>query len=169
MTIMSSLAFASFVRSSIDKLRLMFPDLAEDADTWEILLEGETDLHEILTRIVREEREVISFTDALGLRLKELCARRDRFTRKKEALRSLMHSLLDAAELKSLRLPEATLSITNGRVSCVVTDETALPDEYVQITRTPKKLEITKALASGQSIPGAMLRNNPPYLAVRVV
>lgn len=159
---------AQSVRAHIERLLLSYPELADDDLLRADMVEGSTELNELLTRIVREERDAASFSEAIGAQVQALLGRRGRFERRKEALRALIMSLLDTAGQRTIRLPEATLAITNGRPGCVVTDEAALPDEFVKIERTPKKKEITTALQLGKDIPGAALRNSPPSLQVRV-
>lgn len=159
---------AQFVKAQIERLQLLYPEIAEDVEWLADVCEGETGLHELLSRIVREERDAVAMAEAVKAQQEALAARRARFDRKKEAARSLIEALMDAARQSKIKLPEATLSVVPGRKSCIVTDEALLPDAFVKIERTPKKSEITAALVDGKDVPGAALRNSQPYLTVRV-
>lgn len=155
------------VRAAIERLKLEFPELSEDAELLADMLEGSTDLHELLTRIVREEREAAAFSQALKAEEEALAGRRSRFTKRQEMSRAMIQSLMETASQTKLVLPTATISMSAGRKACQITDEALLPDEYVKVSRTPKRQEITMALAQGKDISGAYLRNSPPHLTIR--
>jgi hypothetical protein len=159
---------ASRVRSEIERLKLLFPEMAEDAELLADTLEGETEFHEVMTRLVRQFRGIQTMANAIGEEEEALASRRQRYERHAGAARKLMMSLMEAADVRKLELPVATVSIAAGRQSCVVTDEAALPEQFIKVERTPKKADITKALLAGEDIPGASLSNAAPHLTVRV-
>ena len=62
-----------------------------------------------------------------------------------------------------------TASIRAGSASVIVTDESAIPAEYMrQPPPQPDKAALARALKNGASIPGAVLRNGEPGLTIRV-
>ena len=84
------------------------------------------------------------------------------------AMRKIEFSMLDAAGIKKVELPIATLGIHNGQQKVVITDDTLIPDHLCKIERTPKKSDIKKLLKSGGSLLGAELSNAEPFLAITV-
>lgn len=62
-----------------------------------------------------------------------------------------------------------TASIRAGSASVIVTDESAIPAEYMrQPPPAPDKAALARALKNGAQIPGAVLRNGEPGLTIRV-
>lgn len=62
-----------------------------------------------------------------------------------------------------------TASIRAGSASVIVTDESAIPTEYMrQPPPAPDKAALARALKNGAQIPGAVLRNGEPGLTIRV-
>jgi hypothetical protein len=90
-----------------------------------------------------------------------------RYQRRAEWLRFELFEVLQALERKSEATPYGTASIKAGLPSLVLTDEQALPDKYVKIVRVPDKLAIAADLKAGKLIPGAVMSNAMPVLALR--
>jgi len=144
-----------------------YPELAEDDTLRADTIEGETDAHRILARIVAVERDADSMVRAVAERQRELAARKARHERKKEAMRVLLMRLLKAAGLPKVTLPEATVSVSKGRDSVEIVDADALPDEYVRVERIPDKKAILDVVKGCGEIPGARLVTGGETLTVR--
>ncbi|WP_247997692.1 siphovirus Gp157 family protein [Brucella tritici] len=144
-----------------------YPELAEDEELRADTIEGETDAYRVLGKIVAIERDANSMVLAIGERAKELAARKDRYTRRKDAMRALLLRLLKAADLNKVSLPEATVSVGKGRAGVEIVDETLLPDNVVKLKREPDKTAIKVALDAGEDVPGAVLREGQPSVTVR--
>lgn len=144
-----------------------YPELAEDEELRADTIEGETDAHRVLARIVAVERDADSMSKAIAERQRDLAARKARHERKKEAMRVLLFRLLKAAGLPKVTLPEATVSIGKGRDSVEIIDEDALPDWAYETERKPKKKEIMERLAANENVPGAVLKAGGETLTVR--
>ncbi|UXO85645.1 siphovirus Gp157 family protein [Brucella intermedia] len=144
-----------------------YPELAEDEELRADTIEGETDAYRVLGKIVAIERDANSMALAIGERTKELAARKERYTRRKDAMRALLLRLLKAADLTKVSLPEATVSIGKGRAGVEIVDETLLPDNVIKLKREPDKTAIKAALDAGEDVPGAMLREGQPSVTVR--
>ena len=144
-----------------------YPELAEDEELRADTIEGETDAYRVLGKIVAIERDANSMALAIGERAKELAARKERYTRRKDAMRALLLRLLKAADLNKVSLPEATVSVGKGRAGVEIVDESLLPDNVVKIKREPDKTAIKAALDAGEDVPGAMLREGQPSVTVR--
>jgi hypothetical protein len=154
----------------IEALRLTHPGIWDegDEDTLLLALESETDLREFLVAVTRRMVEAEAFADGIGDLITETKARQQRFEQRSEAMRSLAFRLMNAAEVRKVELPQATLSIRAGVPRVIVTDEAALPPNCVRIKREPDKVIIKERLAAGETVPGAELNNSPPTLTVRI-
>jgi hypothetical protein len=157
----------TFVLAQIELLRLRYPQIWDDDDTLEIVLESETDLNDALAAIVERMCEAEAFAIAINAVVNNLRDRRDRFNNRYEAMRTLVFKLMSSADVRKVELVQATLSIRAGQPKVIVTDEAALPIDCVRIKREPDKVAIKEHLARGEPVPGAELSNAEPTLAVR--
>ncbi|MEL4072259.1 siphovirus Gp157 family protein [Ochrobactrum sp. GPK 3] len=144
-----------------------YPELAEDDELRADTIEGETDAYRVLGKILAIERDANSMALAIGERAKELAARKDRYSRRKDAMRALLLRLLKAADLNKVSLPEATVSVGKGRAGVEIVDESLLPDNVVKMKREPDKTAIKAALDAGEDVPGAVLRVGGETITVR--
>ena len=158
---------ATFVRQKIDRLKADYPELLEDAELLESTIEGETDFERVIERITDAFLDAVSMKEAVASRSAALKERGDRYDRKADAMKALALILLASTGQRSIRLPQATLTIAQGRSRTIIEDEDALPQGYVKFERVPIKADIAAALAAGDQIPGARLEAAPDYLTVR--
>lgn len=161
---------AHALQQQIANLYLQYPELRDDDEVLRAdMLEGATNLDEMLTMILRSIEDTKALRDGTKLRLEELRARQDRFKLRIEFLRSMALQIMQHAEIKKRELPEATLSIRAG-VQQVIgeADPAALPDDLCKISREPDRTKIKEALQAGQHLEGLALSNAPPSLTVRV-
>lgn len=149
-------------------LMISFPELVDDEELRSDVLEGETDLHGLLSRLVNNERDADAMAKAVAGRISDLQARKSRAERRKEAMRALMFRLMKAAALPKLVLPEATLSVGKKAATVEIVDEDALPENVVRITRAPDKKAIADLLKAGEEVPGAKMGEPGESLTVRV-
>lgn len=155
------------IKRQIENLKLIHPELADD--DWQLSIESETDLHELLTNIVHQIDDSKALVIGTKARFEELAARKDRFERRIEALRELAFKLMHAAEVAKVELPEATLSLRAGTQQLVGdADPTTLADEFCKISRDLNRTAIKDALKAGQTIPGFQLSNATPSLSIRI-
>jgi hypothetical protein len=83
-------------------------------------------------------------------------------------MRALAHKVMDWAGVRKIELLQATLSIRAGVPRVIVTDEAALPDQYVRIKREADRPIIKEHIQQGISVPGAEISNSEPVLSIRV-
>ena len=159
---------ARIVLQRIDALKASYPDIAEDMEALAMSLESETDLHELLSRLLDAERDAAAMDKAISARLADLSERRERYRRAKEAHRALMLSLIEHAGVPKVALPEATLSLRNNPPQPRVVDLDALPSVCVRLERKPDIGAIKNAVAAGEMPPGVVMGNGSTSLAVRV-
>jgi hypothetical protein len=121
-------------------------------------LEGETDIMEVLDRVVES-----SIADN---KLAELARERaKRVEERARKSREIALKIIEALGVSPLHRPVYTASITYPRKP-LVTDSRSLPVEFVRLA--PDLVAIGKALRAGETIPGAELKNPEPQLTIRV-
>lgn len=157
----------SNVLADIDLLLGEYPEIMEDDELKRDMLEGSTSLYEVLGRLITIERDADSMTKAITSRIADLNARKDRASKRKDAMRTLMLRIMQAAGVPKASLPEATVSVTKGRDSVEIVDELKLPHGCTNTVTTPNKTEIMKRLADNQNVPGARIKTGEATLMVR--
>ena len=159
---------AKQLRDQITALLLSFPELNDDdvlrADT----IEGETDLHEFVSQMLRKIGATQAIAEGTAAYIEELRERKARMERREHALRTLIHQVLDAAGQRKLERPEATVSIRAGQPKVVITEEGLIPDEFMRIRKEPDKTRIKAAIVACERVPGCELSNAEPTLAIYV-
>jgi hypothetical protein len=157
------------LRRAVEALRHDNPELADDEVLRADMLEGATDLFSALTTLVDASADAQAMMAAMTERLKALSARRANFGRRVDGLRSLMLTLLQAADLPKIVLPDATLSQRKGVPQIVgEVDADKLPDDLCRIKREPDLDAIRAALSDHREVPGLALSNAPPTLMIKV-
>jgi hypothetical protein len=165
---MSNRLDPTFVRAQIEALRVSYPDIAGDEDQWLLTLESETDLTEFLTAVVRRMCEAEACAEGIGDLIREVRERQARFEQRGEALRGMAFKLMNAADVRKVELPQATLSIRAGTPKVIVTDEARLPEDCIRIKREADKVAIREHLARGEHVPGAEMSNATEVITVRI-
>lgn len=156
------------VRQQIGSLLLQYPELQEDDQLRADMIEGETDAHEFLRMLERMRQEACVMAGALATNIADIEQRQARFERREQAVRSLMFKILDAASLKKVELPEATVSIVNGGQKLIgEADPSSLPDDLCRVKREADRKAIKDAIKTGQTVPGFTLSNAEPHIMIR--
>lgn len=158
---------AAFVAAHIEHLKILYPELAEDAELLASTVEGETDFERVMDRVVDRFLDAMTMKAATAERVDDLVARSARFSRTAEAMRTLAFNMMNAANQPTIRLPVATLSVRAGSTSVVVDDVAELPQGFTKTETTPKKAEIKAALSAGETVPGAHLETGAASLSIR--
>lgn len=156
------------VVASIEALIAENPALKDDDELRADMVEGCTDAFDAVARLFAESQEAALLAEALDLRIKQMRERKARLSAREDVLRAVILKIMQAAELKKVPLPEATLSVRAGTPKAVVVDEADLPDEFMRIKREVDKKALLDALKAGRAILGASLSNGEPSLSVRV-
>ena len=157
-----------FVRHQVELLLISCPELHEDEVLRADVLEGETDLHAALSKLVRLIGETQAMRDGLAAYVTTLRARDARLERRGDALRELIFKLMQIADLKKVPLPEATLSVRRVPQAVVIFDEALIPDDYLRVKYEPNKTEIKKALEEGKNVAGAEMSNGGETISIRM-
>lgn len=155
------------IKLQIDGLLARFPELADDDVLRSDMFEGETDLFEYLAFLERKRRHAEAQSIAAKIEIDAIDEQRKRLDRRVEGLRAAIFNMMQAADLRKAPLATATLSISSGTASVVITDEAAVPDQFVRIERKINKRAIKDELEAFNPVPGAMLSNGPEMLVIR--
>ena len=148
--------------------RLRAEDSQIDDQTLADTVEGLTDLHEILTAIIRAALADQALANGLEGRIAEMQARRDRFQDRATKRRQIAKDVMVELDLKKLAAPDFTASIRPGMPALMVIDEAAVPSIYWE-PREPRldRQGLANDLKQGAEITGVALSNPEPVLSVR--
>lgn len=158
---------ASEVTRQIDALIAAYPELAEDESLRADMVEGETGLDQVISRALDHMAEADMMVNAISERCSQQQERQKRYERRSDAMRGLIKDLMIHANLKSIPLPEATLTLSRGRETVNVFSAGDLPQGYTRLTVAPDRKAIADAIKGGTDIPGAELVMGEPGLTVR--
>lgn len=158
---------AEDVAREINALLAEYPQLADDEELFRDTLEGNTRFNEIMDRLLQEMRDNETLAEAAAQRIGKIRERQTRLTHRTQFYRGLMHRLLTLTGLKSVALAEAKVSVVNSPDKVIITDEAAIPDEFMKIVKEPNKTAIKNAIKNGQFVPGATLSNGGQTISVR--
>ena len=125
---MSLILAATTYRAVRDRLRAEDPQL--DGQTLADTVEGLTDLHEILTAIIRAALGDEALARGLKGRIAEMQDRLDRLQDRAAKRRQVAKDAMIQVDLKKLTAPDFTASIGFGMAALIVIDETAIPSIY---------------------------------------
>ena len=167
MGVVMSLEFASITYRAIrDRLRAEDPQIDEQtlADT----VEGLTDLHEIVTAIIRSALTDEALVTGLKCRIADMQGRLDRLQDRASKRRQIAKDVMVELDLKKITAPDFTVSIRPGTPALLVLDEAAVPSIYWE-PREPRlnRQELLSELKEGAEIEGVALSNPEPVLSVR--
>lgn len=158
---------AEDVIRQINSLLADYPQLAEDEELLKDTLEGNTRFNELMEHFLNHMRENETLAEAISQRIGKLRERQTRLTHRAQFYRSLMQRMMDFAGIKSIALPEGKISVVNSPEKVIITDESAIPDAFMRVTKEPNKTAIKNALKSGSIISGATLSNGGTTIQVR--
>lgn len=139
----------------------------DEADLVAALREETPEVDALLLRLVRAQDEAARNNEAVNERMDALRVRSSRFARQREEYRRAIFGILDVIGVTKWRSAEFSVSTSMGKPGVVITDEAALPAEFVRVERTPDKTAIANALRAAQDVPGAELGNAAPQLTIR--
>ena len=134
--------------------------LPDDGDNVLLLntIEGESDVLEVLDRVVEAAIADKKLAELARERAKRIEARADR-------ARGVALQIIEALQVSPLERPLYSASISYPRKP-LVTNADELPKEMIR--EAPDMVAIGKALRAGETIPGAELKNPEPQLTIRV-
>ena len=162
-----NLEFAAITYRTVrDRIRAEDPQI--DDQTLADTVEGLTDLHEILTAIIRAALTDQALAVGLESRIAEMQARLDRLQDRAVKRRQIAKDVMVELDLKKLSAPDFTASIRPGTPALMVIDEAAVTSIYWEL-REPRlnRQGLVADLKQGTEIAGVVLSNPEPVLSVR--
>jgi hypothetical protein len=164
---MSQLSFSTARYKALrDRIRTDDPTIDEQtlADT----VEGLTDVHEILTAVIRAALADEALAGGLKGRVGEMEERLARLQDRAVKRRQIAKDAMIELDLKKLTAPDFTASIRAGTPALMVIDEAAVPSIYWE-PREPRlnRQGLVSDLKGGAEITGVALSNPEPVLSVR--
>lgn len=157
---------ANTIRTQVAALMVEFPELAHDEELRICTLDCETELFEALAALLDDIRAADALQQAIESRVGDLRARKERFARREEACRRGAMQLMEAADLRTAALAEATLSLRPTPRSVRLINPELLPAEFFRVKREPDLSAIKAALKVGTAVPGAALSNAADTLTI---
>ena len=157
-----------YIQDEITKLLLAHPELDEDEILRADMVEGSTNAFAFISDVVRKIGATKALAAGTEQYIDELRQRKDRLERREYALRALIFKVMSSADIRKAELPEATVSIKQGQAKVVITNEHEIPAEFMRIRKEPDKSRIRAALTAHEFVPGAVLSNPEPVLAIMV-
>lgn len=154
------------VANLIARLREMCGD---DEQAFIDTLEGESDTIEAARRVLRWIHEQGASADMCKGLATTYTARSSVFAERVERGRTSLLHFLNELGLRSMPLPEGTLTVVAGKAKVVgEADPETLPDDLVRTKREADKAAIKAALETGREVEGYTLSNGSPSLSIRV-
>jgi hypothetical protein len=139
----------------------------DDPDLMLVLAEGETDLLELLDRMLEADLNDDALIIGLKAQKDTLAVRLHRLQERRESRRSILEQALFLLERKSLERPVATLTLSNRPPALVVDEEAQIPARFFDLKPMLNKRLAKEALEAGEEVPGARLSNGCVTLTVR--
>lgn len=145
--------------------------LGDDDDLMNDMIEGETDVMERVSRLLRWMALQGANASALKEVESDFAARRARYDERVQWARTALLRFMDEVGLKKVERPEATLSTRDGSASVIYAadfDVEALAPSLVRTKKEADKAAIKAELEAGHEVTGARLSNGGRILTVRV-
>ena len=155
--------------SFVDGIRDM---LGDDDELLQDMLEGETDLLGALQKAADAIDEESILIDGMTKRITELQERKRLASNRVSRIKALIEQAMTmAGDMKTVRLPNMTITLKNKAPAPVIDEESSIPSRYwIEQPRPDPKLDkkaIADDLANGATVPGCHLDNGGVSLAIR--
>jgi hypothetical protein len=154
------------IKAMIDALIMEYPEMAEDKELFAVTIEGETNIHEMLERLLDKIRAAQTMQEAIGSRIDALKNRKGAFELREEYMRKLTLKIMDAAQVRKVQLVEATLSVRPSPQGVRIIMDDLIPEEFWRVKREIDLTKIKSAIKAGENVPGAALSNAHDTLAI---
>jgi hypothetical protein len=138
-----------------------------DADLGVVLPEETAAVEDACRRIVRACQDAQDIALQARARATEASERARRYDARAARYKGLLLAAMDAMGWRKREWPEATVSVRAPQSGVMITDEAALPDAFIRVTRAPDKEALRAALKAGAAVPGAALTNGMPGIQIR--
>lgn len=154
----------------VAKMRESIAALNEDDALLSDMVEGETQLFEIIDRLLERRRDAEVIIDGIEAAVARLNERKRRAEEGADRDRALIEQALTIAGFsQAVVRPTATLSMSKRPTALVITEESDVPARFWKAGKpTLDRTALMQALRDNTPIPGATLSNGAPSLTIRV-
>ena len=159
-------ATRTLIEAVSDTLRAQLGD-DYDAETFWDTLDGETDILDLLKRLIIEDRERRAAEDACKAMAMTYQDRAKRHAAASRAAREGMRALLAAAGERKIAHPLGTVYLQAGAEAVNIYDLEAIPSQLHRVRSEPDLSEIKRQLKAGEFVPGAELTRGPESVRVK--
>ena|ERR1700761_3319259 len=130
--------------------------------------EGQTDIYECMDWLLRKVAEESTMQDAIASRIKALQQRKLAAETREQSWRGLLQRAIEATGLKTVKRPEATITLAPKPAGIEIIQEDLIPDEFF-VVETIRKLDKKKLKEAAvlNSVPGVSLDNGGVSLRIR--
>ena len=153
------------IRELADSIRLYTGD---DQDTFLDTLDGETDVMDILGKLVQERAECSIYEGSAKELAKMYAGRAKRLSAKQDAISITIGQLMDAMRQTKIQHPLATISRTKARWFVKIVDPHDIPSQLTTVTVKPDLVAIKKQMDQGETVPGCEVNPGQPSITVRI-
>jgi len=116
-------------------------------------LEGETDLHKLITRLHEGIANDAGMVTGIKERKADLDTRQKRLEARIDAQKGAIIMLMQAGKQSKVELPEVTYSLRDGKPKLVVVDADAVPEIFHRHKVETDKALINEAFADAEVLP----------------
>lgn len=157
----------SHARGVINALREAGID--EDDEDFAVILEAETDVPEMIRRMLRRARYTKALAEGCKPLIDEIKHRQDRLEKKAKGLQMAAYHMMRHIGTSKIEAPDFTASFRAVPPSVEIEDEGLIPSQLMRekVERAPDKAAIKAALEQGEQVPGARLSEPGQTLSVR--
>lgn len=124
----------NFTASQVAAVVAMVDD-DEDQALLADMLEGETDLYEFASRLLRQNEDDEGVVNALSEQIDDRKARQDRAKKRISSRRDMLMALMDIARVDKITLPEATVTKRAVAPKLIFPSVELVPDQYCKFDR----------------------------------
>lgn len=106
---------------------------------------------------------------AIDAEIERLQERKRLLKKRDESLKDYLRENMEASGIKKISCPLFTITCVDGREIVVVEDESALPDDMVNVKTeiSPDKKKILDALKAGQEVAGTRLERSKSSIRIK--
>ncbi len=131
-------------------------------------IEGETSLHESIAAVMGMVTDAEILEEGLKAKIAQMEGRKTGIGRRIDSLRTIIAQAMEIGGIKTLPLPEATLSFANVPPKLIVTDESLIPTRFWKAQDpTLDRKAMNEAIKAGEEIPGTSRTNGGTTLKIR--
>lgn len=154
----------------IERIAAILAPYRDDEDLFLTTLDGETDLLDLIDAQIEALHHDDALAEAIKARVADYKARADRIEMRAHARKLALKALLDAAGMRKVERPLATVSIRPGSLAVQIADEAEVPSQLMRekVTRAPDRAAIRAQIEAGADVPGCALVRGEDVVSVRV-